>query len=83
MEKIMMDVIDLAVKAGEMVLCDSGFKVDSKGTKENYVTSTDIKVQEYLRRELSKILPGSYFMGEEGTFRPRTTDSGAATPGYG
>lgn len=66
MEKIMMDVIDLAVKAGEMVLCDSGFKVDSKGTKENYVTSTDIKVQEYLRRELSKILPGSYFMGEEG-----------------
>ncbi len=65
-DRIMLSVIDLAVKAGEMVLCDSGFEVRNKGTKENYVTSTDVKVQEYLRRELTALIPGSYFMGEEG-----------------
>jgi myo-inositol-1(or 4)-monophosphatase len=69
MEKLLLDVIDLAVKAGEIVLCEGdegAFEIGNKGTKENYVTSTDLKVQDYLKRELTALLPGSYFMGEEG-----------------
>lgn len=65
MEGIMKKVMDLAVKAGDIILRGRGFDVVNKGTKENYVTSTDIEVQDYLRKGLSEILPGSYFMGEE------------------
>ncbi len=65
MEGIMRKVMDLAVKAGGIIVRGRGFDVSSKGTKENYVTSTDVEVQEYLRKGLTEMLPGSYFMGEE------------------
>lgn len=54
-----------AKTAGRMMLTEKDVKVGNKGTKENYVTSTDLKIQTYLRNELLDLLPESEFMGEE------------------
>ncbi len=55
-----------AVEAGNIMLTDAGFSVDNKGTKENYVTSTDMKVESFLKERLTGLVPGSSFLGEEG-----------------
>lgn len=47
------------------MITEKDVRVENKGTKENYVTSTDLKIQIYLRNELLALLPGSEFMGEE------------------
>lgn len=47
------------------MLTEKNVSVSTKGTKENYVTSTDLEIQRFLRKELTSILPGSEFMGEE------------------
>lgn len=47
------------------MITEKEVKIGNKGTKENYVTSTDLKIQTFLRKELTDILPGSEFMGEE------------------
>jgi len=59
-------VVSIAKEAGEIILSDSGFAVENKGTKENYVTSTDKKIEEFLKARLTALLPGSAFLGEEG-----------------
>ncbi len=58
-------VAGLAVKAGEMILSDAGFTVENKGTKENYVTSTDRRIEAFLREGLASLLPEAGFLGEE------------------
>lgn len=58
-------VAGLAVKAGEMMLSDTGFTVENKGTKENYVTSTDRRIEAFLREGLASLLPEAGFLGEE------------------
>ena len=58
-------VAGLAVKAGEMMLSDAGFTVENKGTKENYVTSTDRRIEAFLREGLASLLPEAGFLGEE------------------
>lgn len=65
MEGLLNKVADLAVKAGSIMLSDSDVEVGNKGTKENYVTSTDLKVQRFLREGLATLLPGAVFRGEE------------------
>ena len=42
------------------------FTVSDKEDAANIVTSADIAVQEYLRKELCTLVPGSVFFGEEG-----------------
>lgn len=57
-------VLKIVKNAGELVVnCD--FKVASKGKKENLVTSSDLKIQKYLHKELKKLLPDSCFLAEE------------------
>ena len=58
-------VAGLAVEAGEMMLSDAGFTVENKGTKENYVTSTDRRIETFLREGLASLLPEAGFLGEE------------------
>lgn len=53
-------------RAGDIVREAHGFAVSEKGTKENLVTTTDIEVEAFLKRELTSLVPGSAFVGEEG-----------------
>lgn len=62
---LLSEVIRIAEEAGNIMLTETDVKVDTKGTKENYVTSTDVKVQKFLRKALTGLLPGSGFLGEE------------------
>ena len=66
MQELLQKVIGAAVEAGNIILSDAGFSVENKGTKENYVTSTDRKVEAFLKERLTSVLPGSAFLGEEG-----------------
>lgn len=65
MTDLLNSVISAAEDAGRIMLTDGGFTVDKKGTKENYVTSSDRKVEDMLRVKLRDILPDSGFLGEE------------------
>ncbi len=40
-------------------------EIEQKGNDSNFVTSADIRVQEFLKEELTKLLPESGFVGEE------------------
>ena len=64
-------VIALAGTAGRMMLGTSPRISVSKGSKENYATETDLSIQAFLKKELLSALPGSVFLGEEGTDRSR------------
>jgi myo-inositol-1(or 4)-monophosphatase len=65
MDGLLNKVIAIAREAGRIMLTERNVSVDTKGTKENYVTSTDVKIQSFLRKELTTILAHSEFMGEE------------------
>jgi len=65
MESVLNEVIDLAVRAGEMMLRETDVEIVDKGTKENYATSTDLKIQSFLREKLTQLIPDSAFLGEE------------------
>ncbi len=65
MEGLLEKTVGIARTAGRMMLTDKDVEIDTKGTKENYVTSTDLEIQKYLRKALTEVLPGSKFMGEE------------------
>lgn len=58
-----------------MMLADSGFDIGTKGTKENYVTTTDLEIQKYLRKALTEAFPGSKFKGEEEDLPETVPDS--------
>lgn len=57
-------VIDIVKQASKLMLVRD-FDVENKGTISNNVTSADLAVQSYLERELTALLEGSYFLGEE------------------
>lgn len=63
-EELLNQVKSIVTKASEFVL-RKDFTVRSKGDVTNIVTSADIKVQEFLEKELTALLPGSFFFGEE------------------
>ncbi len=65
MEELLGRTLEITRTAGRMMLSGRNFEVDTKGTKENYVTTTDVEIQKYLRKALTETLPGSKFMGEE------------------
>lgn len=58
-------VIEIVREAGSLLL-HRDFKVESKGTISNNVTTADLAVQEYLESRLLSLLSNSVFMGEEG-----------------
>ena len=58
--------------AGEMMLGRGDFAVEQKAGHANYVTSVDKAVEEYLRGELLRLLPGSVMIGEEQKNEPLT-----------
>lgn len=53
--------------AGEIILSAAQAPVHQKEGHFNFVTDTDVAVQEYLRRELNKIAPDARFFSEEQT----------------
>lgn len=58
--------------AGEMMLGRGDFAVEQKAGHANFVTSVDKAVEEYLRGELLRLLPGSVMIGEEQKNEPLT-----------
>lgn len=54
------------VKDASKIMLERDFKIKEKGDISNIVTSSDIAVQKILEKELTNILPGSVFLGEEG-----------------
>lgn len=66
------DVMDIAREAGRMMTQADRIEVSDKGSKENHVTNMDVAVQEYLRKALTELLPGSSFVGEENDYADRS-----------
>ena len=62
-----MDSIESIVReSGARIRAAHGFTVESKGTRENIVTSADSENEAFLRSRLGDLIPGSSFVGEEG-----------------
>ena len=58
-------LIGIAKKAGEFFLRRELTQISSKEGHANYVTNIDCMVQEYLEEALTRLVPGSLFIGEE------------------
>lgn len=56
----------IAREAGEIILSADRLNVEKKAGHANYVTDVDKRVQEYLQKNVSGLVPGSRFIGEEG-----------------
>ena len=66
------DVMAIAREAGRMMKEADRLEVTDKGSKENHVTNMDVAVQEFLRKRLTELLPGSSFVGEEQDYADRS-----------
>lgn len=62
---MMVGLMDAAKGAGEIMLDRRGLMVQTKGTRENLATTADFKVERFLRKRLTELVPGSSFIGEE------------------
>ncbi len=69
------NIVRVVEIAGGMVRDAHGFAVSEKGTKENLVTTADIETEVFLKKELTSLIPGSAFVGEEGD-EGRLSDEG-------
>ena len=60
-------IIKTVKAAGEIILTahEQEDTVTAKEGKKNFVTKYDVAVQEYLFKELAKIVPEAEFVGEE------------------
>ena len=63
---------ELAREAGRMMLEFRDAASHKKEGHFNYVTDTDVAVQEFLQKELPRLLPGSRFFAEEKENEPLT-----------
>ncbi len=60
-------IIDAVKKAGEIYKsAGNDLGIEEKDSEVNLVTKYDKKIQDFLFEELSKIIPGCSFLGEEG-----------------
>jgi len=61
-------IADLAVKAGKIMLeaSDKIYSIDEKSSNSDIVTEYDVRIQEFLFKELSILYPDARFLGEEG-----------------
>ena len=55
---------DIVIEASKLMQTD-GFSISQKQGEANIVTSSDIAVQEFLREQLNRLMPGSGFICEE------------------
>ena len=66
---ILEKICNTAKKAGEIILTGSNhiksLSIDSKTGHGNFVTEYDSKIQDFLYKELSEIIPEANFLGEE------------------
>ena len=62
----MIEKIKAIVRDAAQFMKTDSMQVEQKGNDSNYVTSADVRVQEYLQEKLSALLPESSFVGEEG-----------------
>ncbi len=68
-------IIEAVKKAGEIYLnAGSDLCVENKGSSVNLVTKYDKMIQDFLFKELSKIVPDCKFLGEEGEDNKTLTD---------
>lgn len=68
-------IVEAVKKAGEIYLsAGSDLGIEDKGSAVNLVTKYDKMIQDFLFKELSKILPESKFFGEEGSGNKELTD---------
>lgn len=58
-------IVEIVREAGKILSDKKNISITQKGNDSNYVTSADVKVQEFLEKELLQLLPGSTFVGEE------------------
>lgn len=58
-------VIGIAKRAGGIILDRGEFTVSDKGSASNYVSTVDIEVEDFLKRELCGVIPEAAFFGEE------------------
>lgn len=65
MEELLVRISRAARSAGEIIVNSHNAAVHAKEGHFNYVTDTDFKVQEFLKRELLSILPTAGFYAEE------------------
>ena len=63
----MEQVVEIVRRASSLMVRE-GFGVESKGSRENIVTTSDLAVQHFLTKELGALLPGSGFLCEEEDF---------------
>lgn len=59
------EITDVAKRAGDLMIAASDPKVKEKSGHANFCTETDEKIQEFLVRELAKVVPEAQFLGEE------------------
>lgn len=67
-KKIMIDEISKLARAAGQMMIDSHLKNNSVYTKEgkgNFTTDFDIKIQNFIKEELNKLIPDAAFIGEE------------------
>ena len=64
----------MAKKAGEITLSRDNIEIFDKETKDNHVTSIDLKVQDFLKENLLKILPNSSFEKEKKDYNDRSKE---------
>ena len=67
-------VIAIVKNASLIMLDDDNFVVQEKDGVSNLVTTNDVRVQNFLVRELSLLLPESAFLCEEGDVRDTSKD---------
>ncbi len=72
---MLMKLEPIVRKAGAMMLDAGKPAVHTKEGHFNFVTETDMQVQEYLREQLLTLLPGSVLFSEEQDNRLLTTES--------
>ena len=67
-------IIEIVKDASIIMLEDQSFSVDEKDGITNIVTTNDVRVQEYLQKELSSLLPNSSFFCEENGVKDLSKD---------
>ena len=63
-ENLIEKVTEIVRHAAELMKPEN-VEVTQKGNASNFVTTADLNVQEFLKKELLALLPGSVFVGEE------------------
>ena len=65
MSELLVQIIDIAKNAGNILTQASGSRVMEKSGHANFCTETDEKIQAFLIEELEKVFPEASFLGEE------------------